>query len=379
MRRRTFLKNQTAKLFKWIVIPASVLFAFFAFEVSLVSSSAQAGEIYQYYTGVRTLGMGGSYTATVNDETAVLTNPAGLGKIRDVTWTLADPEVAGSYTDTELATGANSSKVFDVQGLLDVLNQNKGTHWNAKGQVFPSLVAPNFGIGLHAKYSYDGEVNTAGTLYQFDYTGDYAAAMGYCFRFFGGIIKLGTSVRAVDRVEAHKSLPATSTNLKLTALASEGLGVATDVGLILTAPIALLPSLAVVVRDAGNTSYGLSSGMIMATTSRPADSIQKIDAGLSVSPIISNHNRMTLTGEMHDVMNVNKEQDPIRRVHAGLEFNIHDFLFIRGGMNQRYWTAGLELSSVRFQLQAATYGEDVGPDLAPKEDRRFVGKFAIRF
>jgi hypothetical protein len=48
-------------------------------------------------------------------------------------------------------------------------------------------------------------------------------------------------------------------------------------------------------------------------------------------------------------------------------------------MNQRYWTAGLELASERFQLQFASYGEDIGPSGAPKEDRRWVGKMAIRF
>ncbi len=52
-----------------------------------------AQERYETYNGVRMLGMGGAGVATVNDETALLVNPAALGKLRDVFVTIVDPEV----------------------------------------------------------------------------------------------------------------------------------------------------------------------------------------------------------------------------------------------------------------------------------------------
>jgi hypothetical protein len=61
------------------------------------------------------------------------------------------------------------------------------------------------------------------------------------------------------------------------------------------------------------------------------------------------------------------------------ELNYADALFVRAGMNQRYWTAGLELSIVNYQFQAASYGEEIGDDVTPREDRRYVVKFAFRF
>ncbi|MES2965689.1 MAG: hypothetical protein V4760_17540 [Bdellovibrionota bacterium] len=340
--------------------------------IILLGQAARASEIFEFYTG-------GAYTAVVNDETSLLSNPAGLGRLRDTTFTLADPELDASYTATEVATISTFTQVFTIQGLLDQLNQNKAKPWHSKLQFFPSFVAPNFGIGLHGKYQYDAEVDATGTNYTLDYVNDYALAMGFCLRFFGGIMKIGTTVRAVDRTEFHGVLPATSTGLEVKNIASEGLGLASDVGLTLTAPIAWLPSLSGVVRDAGNTSYTLSRGMFHSTATRPVDTLQTIDAGFAIAPILSNNNRMTITAEMHDVTNVRQATTTNRNIHAGMEFNFHDFFFLRAGMNQGFYTAGIELASTKFQLQATTYGEDIGTDTVPREDRRFIGKFSIRF
>lgn len=353
----------------------------------LGANTAHAEEIFEFYTGVRQLGMGGAYTATVNDETSVLTNPAGLGKIRDVIVMVIDPELHGSMNDFQIATGEYATRVFSVQGLLDALNQQKGKHWHAKAQIFPSIVTPNFGLGVLAKYSYDAEVDEAGAVYRLDYTNDYAIALGYCLRFFGGVVKLGFAGRLVDRVEVAQDLDATATDLELSAIASEGTGVAADAGLIITAPVVLLPSLAVVVRDIGNTKYTLSDGAILTTATRPRETKQKVDAGISFSPILANRARASFVAEYHDVLTASEEKDHFRRVHTGIEFNVADFFFVRGGMNQRYWTAGIELASERFQLQATSYGEEIGTvttsgdtvTITPREDRRWVGKMSIRF
>jgi hypothetical protein len=344
-----------------------------------VSTSARAAEFTEFYTGVRQLGMGGAYTAVVNDETALLTNPAGLGKLRESTFTVIDPELSGSFNDTKIATLSNASNVINLQGLLDALNQNKGVHWNAKAQVFPSVVTSNFGFGVHAKYEYNAEVDPAGNIFRLDYTNDYAAALGYTFKFFGGVLKVGTAARLIDRSEIHKDIPANSTNLTVDSLASEGLGLGADVGMILTIPVQYLPTLAVVARDVGGTSYELGNGLLHQTSTRPGDTQQTLDAGFALFPILANNVRMTLTGDMHDVLKTNLDPDMMKRIHAGLEFNFNDFFFLRGGMNQKYWTAGVELASENFQLQAASYGEDVGATGTPVEDRRWVTKFTFRF
>lgn len=344
----------------------------------LLPASAFAAQTFEYYQGVRSLGMGGSYTAIVNDETALLTNPAGLGRLRDVIVTIADPEVSGSFNDTEMTSLTNTS-AQTPSDLLALLNQHKGKHWFAKAQVFPSIVAPNVGFGVHGKYVYDAEVNTAGTNYRLDYTNDYSATLGFCFRFFGGIIKIGGVGRYVNRIEIHKDLDPTVAAIDMNQTASEGAGLAADAGLMITVPIAWLPTLAATVRDAGNTNYKMTSGMFLQTQTRPAETKQTLDVGYALFPIISNHSRMAITVDYHDALDANQDPFTIKKVHGGMELNIHDFFYLRAGYNQGYWTGGIELSTENFQLQGASYGEEIGIQSAPKEDRRWVGKIAIRF
>src|SRR5205085_397590 len=58
-----------------------------------VSANSFAGERYHFYNGVRQMGMGGASVATVNDETALIANPAALGKLRDYFVTVFDPDL----------------------------------------------------------------------------------------------------------------------------------------------------------------------------------------------------------------------------------------------------------------------------------------------
>ena len=366
---RTFRKSRKTRQRTARIVAAAALL--------IAAGPVRGAEIYEFYTGVRQLGMGGAYTAVVNDETSLLTNPAGLGKLRDVTLTLADPELSIGSKNTDAATATEILKTFSLEGLQETLRNSQNTHWHTKGQAFPSFVMPNFGIGVHAKWQTDAEVTT--NNYRLDYTNDYAVALGGCIRIFDGIIKLGFAGRAVNRAEIHKDLNPATTGVSVASQGKEGGGIAADIGMIITAPIVALPSIAVVARDVGSTSYTLSKGMLYSTAERPTMTPQTFDAGFSLSPILSNNTRLQFTADYHDIGNLNDNADVLRRVHVGAELNLADFLFLRVGMNQRYLTGGFEFATEGFQLQAATYGEEIGTSAQPREDRRFVGKFSIRF
>lgn len=368
------MKTQRLKRVRILSFAATLVFA----------HTAQAQQVFEYFSGVRQNGMGNAYTAVVNDETAVLVNPAGLGKIRDATFTVADPEIAfgaeaGKLFDSSNYTDAIS---FKPQKILDVMN-GKGS-WgptHMKAQVFPSIILENFGFGLHYKLEHDSLIpDEAGTDYRVRYVNDVALAMGYNFRFFGGIVKLGVGAKLIDRTEIDTTVPVTTTNLDVENFGAEGMGISVVSGLILTAPVQLLPTLAIVVQDVGGTSFTLSDGLFNKVGDRrPKFVSQKVDAGISFSPIISNHIRMSLTGEMRDLTNLSEQPDKTRLFHGGAEINFADFFFLRAGMNQRYYTGGAEFATEQFQLQAATYGEEVGTYPAKQEDRRYVFKFTMRY
>jgi hypothetical protein len=351
----------------------------FAITLLISVKTAQAGELYEFYNGIRGLGMGGAAIATVNDETALLVNPAALGKLRDYYITVFDPELEGG-SNSQKVIGTDVMGVMDPQKALDHSNKFPDTHMHEKAQFFPSLVLPNFGFGAFARWQVDAEVNSATGKFTYDYTRDYAAVFGFDFKIWDGIIKLGTTARVIDRLQVMRDdLDPTSTALDWRTMAGSGMGVAGDAGLMITLPVAWLPTLAGVYRDIGRTSYTWRAGSFSDTTLRPDSAPETIDAALSISPILGKRMRAVVTAQVDDVKTLSQETDKMRRVHAGFELNYADALFLRGGYNQHYWTAGVELAIINYQFQAASYGEDIGTPGSPKEDRRYVAKFAFRF
>lgn len=345
----------------------------------LLSQHVFAGERYEFYNGVRQLGMGGAVVAVVNDETALLSNPAALGKLRDYYITIADPELDAGL-ETERISGLDFYKTTDPQVALDQLNAMPGKRLHVKGQVFPSMIFPNFGIGFHGKYSVDGEVNQDQTAYEYHYINDFSAVTGLNVRLFSGIVKLGVNGRFTNRAEVHRTdLDPAATDLSLRDLVSEGVGIGTDVGLILAAPVKWIPTLAAVWRDVGDTSFTYQEGLLHDVTSRPERVNNTLDVGLALFPIHGKGTRSTWTVELRDVMTDDEEETVMRRLHGGFEMNFSDAFFIRAGAHQQYWTAGLELAANNYQLQAATYGEEIGTKDTPREDRRYVLKFSYRF
>lgn len=343
------------------------------------SHTAVARELHPFYEGVRGLGMGGAQIATVNDETALLINPAALGKLRDFYGTIIDPELDFSNNVNSMNQASSITQPFNIGSIKDTVNASRETYYHAKAQIFPSLVAKNFGIGLYSNYLLDTEMNAAGTNMDTYYRNDLALALGYNFRFFDGRIKLGFNAKLINRIEVDNQTLDPSGPLDLRSIGSEGTGLSTDVGLIMTAPWTLLPTLSAVVHDVGNTTFDKASGVRLSTTDRPETVPQDMDVALAIFPIHSNTVRSAWTIEYRDLLTSSQVDNKTKLMHGGVEFNFSDIFFLRAGYNQGYYTAGAELASERFQFQIATYGEEIGDATTKREDRRTVFKFAFRF
>lgn len=348
--------------------------------VTWTFAAAASGERDEFFNSARYLGMGGAGVAISNDETALLMNPAGLGKLRDYYITIADPEIDISEQAQTIA-GFGFMDERDPQKALDNANNHADAHFHGRAQAFPSIVVPNFGVGLFAKYEIDAELDSAANKFKYNYTNDWAMVFGFNFRMFDGILKLGANARMINRVEVDRDdIAPNSTNLSIDSIGAEGLGIGTDGGMLLALPIVWLPTLGVAYRDMGRTSFTMREGMFFNTSSRPESVPETIDVGLAVYPILGDRAHSTWTIEYRDVLNKSEPTaSMMRRLHGGAEFNFADAFFLRAGMNQGYWTAGMELSIINYQFQIAAYGEDVGPPGTPKEDRRYVMKFAFRF
>jgi hypothetical protein len=366
---------------KNIFMLTTKLTLFFIFSIIDLRVSA-AAEIYQAYTGARELAMGGAYVTTVNDETALELNPAGLGRLRGRIFTLLDPELDLGANDQKIFSASTSYlDMFNAKSIMDNSKSSPATHFHLKAQLMPSIVLPNFGFGVHGMRRYDAEADATATNFHLDYTQDVDAVFGLNFKLFDGILKVGASARYIDHAVISKDFViANTTAISVENSGSEGTGVGVIVGAVFTAPVTYLPSIGFTVHDLGNTNYNIGSGAFYQVgASRPPETTQTIDGGIGLFPILGSHTRAAFTAEIHDVATLATETDLFRRAHAGLEINIGDILFVRAGLNQRYYTAGLEFASERLQFQATTYGEEIGTATAPREDRRFLGKFAFRF
>jgi hypothetical protein len=343
-----------------------------------IPSIAYSDEAREYYNGARGLGMGGAQIAVVNDETALLVNPAGLGKIRQAYGTIIDPEMEGGLNFVKLYTGGTITSPFDIEKMKLIVDENRGQPFHAKAQLFPSFVVKNFGLGIHANYTADFQMNETGTEMKTYFRDDLTLAMGFNFRFFDGRVKLGATGKLINRIEVDKTLDPTG-DLSLDTHASEGVGISTDVGLNLAAPWTFLPTISAVVRDVGGTRFTSGSGLRRTANTRPNEILQDIDIGMALFPIHDGSKRSTWALEYRSLRKAAEEEDKSKYIHAGYEFNYADLLFFRVGWNQRYWTAGAELASEHMQFQIASYGEEIGTASATQEDRRYLFKFAFRF
>jgi hypothetical protein len=240
-------------------------------------------------------------------------------------------------------------------------------------------VVKNFGIGIYYRKVLDAIMDPTGTQMTTSYYDDVALVLGYNFRFWGGRIKVGVTGKAISRIEIANQALNPAGALDLSSVASEGTGVGADVGINIAAPWTWLPTISAVVRDVGSTQFTAGKGLRMSTTNIPATVPQDIDVAFALFPIHTNRTRSSFTLEYQKMTEAAQSGDVTRYYHVGYELNVHDILFLRAGMNQRYWTGGLEIASENFQFQLASYGEDVGAIGTPTEDRRFLIKLGYRF
>lgn len=351
--------------------------------IFLAINFLNAKERYEFYNGIRPLGMGNASVAAVNDETALLINPAGLGKLRNLFGTIFDPELDIGSTALNIYRTKSFSNPVSISQVMPAVALAPTDYYYSRMQVFPSFVAKNFGIGIFAKNEL-AAVATSATAASLFYRDDLAILLGYDFRFWDGRIKLGFTGKIISRTEVDENVVDPSTGMDIPSLvtadkAKHGLGIGGDVGLMMTAPWSNLPTLAIVARDIGNTVYDKTYFTRLTTNSRPNTTVQDIDAGFSFQVIHKANIRSLWTVDYKGILTAKDEEDKQKLYHLGIEVNFGDVFFVRTGYNQRYITAGFELASERFQFQVATYGEEVGTAASPREDRRNVAKFTFRF
>ncbi len=322
------------------------------------------------------MGMGGAAIAVVNDETSLLLNPIGLGRLREPYVTILDPEV----TTNSKSAGAFSDLLLDSTDVPEVYSELAGQldeRYFVRTQLFPSFADRHYGLGVLFKNEITAVRSSATQFLDLNYVSDWAAVAGYNKSFYGGVIKLGVSGRWIDRVEYAGTIDPNTQGLELKTLAVQGAGLAADVGLSLSSPTDWLPTLSVLLKDLGDTSFSLSNGFRdYLTLSDPTKIPMSMDVAVALFPIWSRYSRSTITVEYDNVL---EDGSSKQKLHAGVEINLADRWFFRGGLNRGYMTAGFEWAMPYLQLQLAYYGEEIGTETNPIKDERYALKAVFRF
>jgi hypothetical protein len=347
--------------------------------ILFIVSTADVSFAADFYQGIRQMGMGGAAIAVVNDETSLLLNPIGLGRLREPYITLIDPEVTtnlksvGHVQDLAIFDSADPEKIYqELSGSTD-------ENFYFRGQVFPSFAARNYGFGFLGKYDVLARRRSTDQNLELNYLSDWAAVIGANHSFWGGIVKVGASGRYIDRVEYSGVLDPVVDQLNMKQLARQGTGLAADLGVSITSPTDWLPTVSVLLKDIGDTSFTMGGGFRSGNYQGVGDP-NKIpmtaDVAVALFPIWSNSSRGAITVEYDDVLN---DGDSTQKLHAGFEINMADRFFFRGGWNRGYPTAGVEYATAVFQIQLAYYGEEIGTAAVPVKDERVAVKTVFRF
>ena len=338
----------------------------------LLGQWALAGELYEYYTSIRGLGMGNAYSAVVDGRDALYYNPAGLSQNKGFAITLAD-----------LTAGANRSDI--VATAVDLQDQNKyistiqnlyGKNIWGSGGGQAAITAPGIGFAAFEKLEASAMFNNpAATTIDLRYTNDYGFTFGASDDILPSV-SIGASFSYIKRTGAVfpvgvSTLGTLSVQDLKNQLNNSGSGYNGSIGVLAAFPTPARPRGSLVFKNFGSTYFTRETG-----TKSLGSLNSEIDLGLAFDIPFPPVGKITPTVE-YKYFNLTSEQLG-KKIHLGVELDL-TLLQFRAGFNQGYYTAGVGLNLKFLKFNAATYGVELGEYPGQLEDRRYVASVTMEF
>jgi hypothetical protein len=374
-----------------------------------VAAQAQEGvqtSIHHHYESIRALGMGDAFIASTDDYSALFYNPAALarresGQINlaiDAGWTAETTNLSKDFSDVSSKNTTTDADKYNAYSEL--LQKYYGKTFTIRAKVFEGIwVRPNWGFGIvPADVTLDMQIhNQAAPSVDIRTYVDTTIAYAYAKDLKGlvpGRLSVGSNFKLINRGYANRQFNALDFVADSQVLKKEDLrdGYTFDMdwGTLYTPEVPsegvlsvfqlAKPTFAAVVRnvvDMGfkNTMHLMSKDQVEA----PERLYRVLDVGAKFEyPSLWIFGGR---GEL-DVRDIGHPNFTTRRaLHVGFEFDWSVTTWWRGhyrvGLNQGYYTAGISAMLFIFNLDFATYGEEVGSYSQPKENRIYMAKLNI--
>jgi hypothetical protein len=333
------------------------------------ASEAKRQTLLERNTSVRALGMGNAYTAVVANSDSLFYNPAGLSRVQGFNWLIFSWDL-----------GANGLKVRDAyktitddEGeLKDLLKKFYGEgYWFQTD--FKSLVTlPGFGAGIYGGVGLDMLLeNPAYTNLEIAAMLDYGLVTGLSFSVVPEFVDVGFSVKRFTRRGSSVTLDPSilgddSTDDIIDEVDRTGTGVALDLGMNIKFPSPVKPTLSVVWKNVGRTSFRGKE-----VVPHPDDDEIILGAALEIEgPLFAIRPAIDYKYTNWTGIQLGK------KLHMGVELDL-PIIDARAGLHQGYYTLGVGANLGLLRIDAATYGVELGVYPGQLEDRRYIVQLSM--
>lgn len=347
-----------------------------------------ADPIFRFYRSPRALGMGGTTLATADDESALFANPAGLahGKIlKSIDIIDLQIEITQYSKDVilDLIDVSEKEEGEIKDAFWDMSEKYAGRTIGVSMRMFPNIVFKFFGVGLLAEiFDVRGRFSVPSipeaSLEEFTII-RFIPIGGAGISLLGDYLNIGVSVKGlIELVDTSTSISALyalrnvnhpnarklednpfleikrtcgykAGNLPLQTCEFAGI----DSGIFYTfKKFRQKPQIGLVIK---NISYKMMT----------------ISLGASIKPKFGPV-KTIFGAELEDILfQRSPDKDLMKRIHIGAEFKL-PVLSARFGFNQTYLTMGLGINLWIFEINLATYAEELGSGAGAIPERRYL-------
>ena len=343
----------------------SVVITGYFYNVSFAKVEFADARFPELISSPRALAMGNSYIALANDAHSAFYNPAGLG-------TITNQPIAPLTLSLELNKGYFDNFFNDLSGITNILNSTKLTTINdrfdkgsgpgylkTRTDIFSHITFRYLSLGFLFSSQVLAQLDSPGGDLEFATRRDLAPYVGFSLSLWGGVFKLGGTAFYLNRRQANEDysqgdIPEEVDEDDFT----KETGFLGMVGSKLTLPYRVNPTLAVVLRNIGASSF--------------QNYKESIDASVSITPKLSATTRMHWELTFRDLSDQYK-LDNIRKIGFGTELNFKNRLFFRAGYSDGFGSFGIGFKKRGLVGSLTTYAEDLSEKgFRKKEDRRFL-------